>query len=355
MLGDQFAQAGVFEAKPFVTAVMKELQPLDLMDRVKMIARVLERFLPTDFEQAAVAIRSALPPPQDPGLKDDDFGSFIYAPLGVYVENHGLEGHLSTSLALLEDITQRFSMEFSIRAFLNRWPKETLAQMHLWTTHPHYHVRRLVSEGTRPRLPWGKAITIPDSARWPLLDALHSDPTRYVTRSVANHLNDLTKNHPEEVLQHLAKWKALGKQDPKEIDWIAKHALRGLIKAGHQGAMAHLGFDPDVAAKVTSMSLVPDNVTIGSSAEIALAVVAPKGASLMVDYVIDFVKSNGSSSPKVFKMKVLKGEGNVEIPIRKKHVFKKGATTFTLFPGQHQLHVQINGIRKASVPFTLSS
>ena len=157
-LGLHFEKVGVFQAAPFVTDVLRDMGALELKARINLIAEVLARHLPSDYLAASDAIVAALPPPLDPTLKDDDFGHFIYAALGVYVENHGLEQHLDRSLDVLEAVTQRSSMEFSIRAFLNRWPDETLERMQDWITHDHYHVRRLVSEGTRPRLPWGQGI-----------------------------------------------------------------------------------------------------------------------------------------------------------------------------------------------------
>ena len=354
-LGQHFEDAGVFQARPFVAGVMAELAPLELMERVRMIADHLATHLPGDFEAAAQAIGSALPPPLDPTLSDDDFGHFIYAPLGVFVENKGIEGHVSTSLDLLEAITQRFSMEFSIRPFLNLWPGETLERMRDWVTHDHYHVRRLVSEGTRPRLPWGKAIALDDGARWPLLDALHADPTRYVTRSVANHLNDLARADPDGVIGRLQDWRVAGRQSRPELDWMTRHALRGLSKAGHRGALKHLGYDPNVACTVHDLAVTPNVVAIGETVTIAMQVHAPAHAPLMIDYVIDFVKANGSTAPKTFKLKVLKGRGAEPVLLEKKHHFKKGATTFTHYPGDHELHIQINGRTCASVPFVLSS
>ncbi|MEY8839420.1 hypothetical protein AB9K41_10370, partial [Cribrihabitans sp. XS_ASV171] len=116
--------------------------------------------------------------------------------------------------------------------------------------HSHYHVRRLVSEGTRPRLPWGQGVSLAITDPLPLLDRLHADPTRYVTRSVANHLNDIARTDPHTVLDRLARWREEGRQRPEERDWIERHALRGLVKAGHEGALAHLGFDPDARIAV---------------------------------------------------------------------------------------------------------
>jgi 3-methyladenine DNA glycosylase AlkC len=353
-LGDHFEEAGVFTSAPFVADVMADMAPLELKARINLIADVLARYLPDDFPDAAQAIIAALPPPLDPALRDDDFGHFIYASLGVYVENHGLEGHLDQSLDLLEQVTQRSSMEFSIRAFLNHWQDPTLERMQDWIVHDHYHVRRLVSEGTRPRLPWGQGIGLSDAQTLPLLDRLHGDNTRFVTRSVANHLNDITKKDPNAVITRLESWQSVGSQSTKELDWMRKHALRGLIKAGNAGAMAHLGYTPDAPVTVSQFSITPDAVTRGNSAEIALTLTAAKDTPLIVDYVIDFVKANGKTAPKVFKMKVLDVKANKPATLKKKHTFKDNATTFSLYPGPHQLHAQINGRIIATVPFELT-
>ncbi len=354
LLGRHFEDAGVFSAAPFVDTVMAQMIPLELKARINLIAEVLADHLPQDFPAAADAIRAALPPPLDPALKDDDFGRFIYAPLGVYAENHGLEHHRDQSLDLLEEVTQRFSMEFSIRAFLNRWQDATLERMRDWVRHDHYHVRRLVSEGTRPRLPWGQSVGLTSDDTLPLLDALHDDPTRFVTRSVANHLNDITKRDPDQVIARLSAWQTQARQTTKELDWMRKHALRGLIKAGHAGAMAHLGYRPDVGLDEVTLAIAPDNLARGDTAQITLNLKVADDAPLIVDYVIDFVKANGQTAPKVFKFKVLEAQADKTIHLKKKHVFKDNATTFTLYPGTHVLHAQVNGRVVASFPFMLT-
>lgn len=354
LLGGHFEDAGVFKAAPFVTDVMAEMLPLELKARINLIAAVLARHLPSDFPAAAAAIMAALPPPLDPALTDDDFGHFIYAPLGVYVENHGLTGHLDQGLTTLEQITQRFSMEYSIRAFLNAQPDATLERMQDWLRHDHYHVRRLVSEGTRPKLPWGQAIGLTADHTLPLLDKLQADPTRFVTRSVANHLNDITKNEPDAVITRLKNWQAEGGQSTKELDWMRKHALRGLIKAGHPNAMKHLGYSPNAAVTLSQFSITPGSLARGDSADIALTLTAQKDAPLIVDYVIDFMKSNGKTAPKTFKLKVLDAKAGKPVSLKKKHTFKDNATTFTLYPGAHKLHVQINGRIVATQDFTLT-
>ncbi|EBA11458.1 hypothetical protein [Roseobacter sp. CCS2] len=354
-LGQHFEKAGVFASAPFVQDVVSQMGPLALKERINLIAQVLADYLPDDFPSASDAILRALPPPLDPSLSDDDFGHFIYAPLGVYVEKHGLDAHLSRSLDMLTAITQRFSMEFSVRAFLNRWPDETLARMRDdWACHDSYHVRRLVSEGTRPKLPWGQAVGLTPAQTLPLLDALHGDRTRFVTRSVANHLNDITKKDPDLVIDRLSAWQKAGVQDGKELTWMRKHALRGLIKAGHAGAMAHLGYDHNVKLSLTNFAITPDTVTRGDTAEIRMTITPETDAPLIIDYVIDFMKANGAQAPKVFKLKVVDAKAGVPLVLTKRHVFKDNATTFRLYPGPHQLHAQVNGRVMARLPFVLT-
>ncbi|MEL6641515.1 MAG: hypothetical protein AAFP98_09420 [Pseudomonadota bacterium] len=353
-LGQEFQDAGVFKADPFVDTVMAGLAPLELKARIAWIAEVLEDFLPRDFPAAAKAIHAALPPPLDPTLTDDDFGHFIHAPLGVYVENHGLERYVGTSLDLLEAITQRFSMEFSIRAFLNTHQAATLERMQVWATHQNYHVRRLVSEGTRPKLPWGQKVGLTREQTLPLLDMLHADPTRFVTRSVANHLNDITKTAPDIVITQLEAWQKADAQNGKELDWMRRHTLRGLIKAGHAGAMAHLGYDANLDVTVEMFEIVPTTIDRGDTAEISATFTTEADAPLIVDYVIDFVKANGSTSPKTSKWKVLEVKGGKPVSLKKKHVFKANATTFTLHPGRHAVSLMINGQTVARRDFMLN-
>lgn len=342
-LAREFEGEGVFAAAPFVEQVMAGLAPLELKARIAWIATVLADHLPRDFPAAAQAIRAALPPPLDPTKTDDDFGHFIHAPLGVFVENHGLDGHVEPSLDLLEEITQRFSMEYSIRAFLNAHQAATLDRMRTWATHPHYHVRRLVSEGSRPKLPWGQKIGLTPADTLPLLDILHADPTRFVARSVANHLNDITKSDPDVVLDRLAAWAAAGRQDQMELGWITRHALRGLVKAGHPGAMRHLGYTPDVPVTLDAVSITPEELAIGGAANITATLTSPQEAPLIVDYVIDFAKASGKSAPRTFKWTVTDITPGKPITLKKRHVFKGDATTFRLYPGRHHLHVQVNG------------
>lgn len=352
-LAAHFDDAGVFSAAPFVTDVMNGLHDRELKARISHIADVLARHLPTDFSDAIAAIYKALPLPLDPNLQDDSFGHFIYAPLGVFVENKGLEGDTSRNFDLLEALTMRFSMEFSIRAFLNKYPVETMQRVRSWATHENYHVRRLASEGTRPRLPWGHNVGLTTDDTLPILDMLYADKTRFVTRSVANHLNDITKTNPDAVIYRLDQWQAAGKQSVKELTWMRKHALRGLIKAGHPAAMRHLGYSTDIRISDADIS-IPAVIKRGERISIAANFTALDTAPMIIDYVVDYMKYNGKNAPKVFKLKVLAGKANQSISIAKTHHFNDNASTFRLYAGAHAVHLQINGRIVASAAFTLT-
>ena len=351
-LAGLFAGASAaFNADDFQTRVMARLPELELKARISWISEQLAGSLPGDLPDVAPVLMSALPPPLDPSKTDDDFGDFIFAPLGELVVARGLESHLQLSLDMLEALTQRFSMEWAIRPFLNRWPDEVLARMQDWVGHDSYHVRRLVSEGTRPRLPWGESVCLALPDPLPLLDRLHIDPTRYVTRSIANHLNDITKKNPDLVLDQLVKWKDLGQQSPKELQWMTAHALRGLVKAGYPAAMAQLGYDPDIPVEVR-LAMASSEVQIGDVLEFTCDLTAANQTPVLIDYRIEFQRPSGKTSVKVFKLKQAK-VGSRGLVIGKRHRLKGDATTFKLVPGPHKLDVMVNGRVRASAEFDL--
>ncbi len=341
-----------FDGLAFEERVMQRMLSLELMQRIVWIAEVFEEFLPDDFSAAAAVIVSALPPPLDPDKSDDDFGDFIFAPLGEYTARQGL-ADLSVSLPLLEELTKRFSVEFPIRHFLNAHPEQTMVQMALWARAPNYHLRRLASEGTRPTLPWGVKVGIASDAGLPLLDQLYGDATRYVTRSVANHLNDLAKKQPDLVVATLARWQDEGRQEGKEMRWIASHALRTLVKRGHKGALELLGFRAAPQVTLGEIDLVETQVVIGQALEFSCDITATRDEKLMVDFVIDFVKADGSRKSRVFKLKQMGIRRGETLTLRKKHRFLGNATTFKVFPGEHRLSLQVNGTVLARADFGL--
>lgn len=333
-----------FDRPAFVRETMSKFPELELKARISHIAVVLEEHLHADFKVAAKQITDTLPPPLDPSKSDDDFGDFIFAPLGEYVVRNGLsKQHLKRSLRTLKAITQRFSMEDAIRWFINAFPAETMDELSRWSTDPNYHVRRLVSEGTRPLLPWSKRIDIDQTDAIPLLDTLHADSTRYVTRSVANHLNDISKASPKLVLDALKRWKKSGQQSEVELRWMSKHALRTLVKQGNSQALSFRGFRANPKIEISHFVIHSQEIKPGDAVEFSFTVTASSSESLMIDYVIDFVKANGSRTPKVHKLKQISLSKRESQVIKKKHVLRANATTYTLYPGTHQLTLQING------------
>ena len=356
-LGDLAAEYSAalpfFDGQEFHTEVVAGLQGRELLERLEWIADCVEKRLSSDFSEMADQLEASLATPLDPSLQDDDFGRFIHAVPGILAVRHGLEEHRNRALDLLHAATRRFSMEFYIRPFLNRWPEETLARLRDWSTDENYHVRRLVSEGTRPKLPWAKAITIDPMQALPLLDHLHADKTRYVTRSVANHLNDIAKIDGDLVVAQLGNSHAKRDQAPKELNWMTRHALRTLVKQGHSGALSLLGYHKDAPVTLTRLTLKNTEISIGNTLELSVQLEADKDTPVIVDYVIRFHRPNGRAVQKVFKLKqgIVPAKGTFDL--KKNHVLKGNATTFKLHPGPHSVTIQVNGRQLGDVAFEL--
>lgn len=345
-----------FKSDAFVDEVMKKLPLLELKARIVWIAQVLKNYLPKDYTKATEIIVKALPPKLDATKTDNDFGSFIIAPLGDYVVQNGLGNEdVENSLETLLELTLRFSMEDAIRYFINAHPKVTLQKLDEWVTHEHYHVRRLVSEGTRPLLPWSGRLSL--SVREPLLylDALHADTTRYVTRSVANHLNDISKKEPALVLATLQKGHKRKKQNKKELDWMTRHALRTLVKQGNRDALLLLGYgsNPKIQTEKFSVKAPLQKISGSAGLSFSFTICAEEDVALLIDYAIHFVKAKGNTKPKVFKIKKVSLKKGESVFITKNHRLIADATTFALHPGVHTLSLQINGKAVQSADFLI--
>ncbi|MBN8188605.1 hypothetical protein JF540_18120 [Salipiger thiooxidans] len=348
-LAADFAVLPGFDAGRFLDAVLPRFPGEGVHARLGVLADGLEEQLPRDFPAMAEALEAAMPPPLDPTRGDDDFGRFIHGVHGVLAARHGLETP-ERALDLLHAATQRFSMEYAIRPFLNRWPELVLARMAAWVEDPHYHVRRLVSEGTRPRLPWGSGIRLDPLAPLPLLDALYGDPTRFVTRSVANHLNDLSRPHPEAVIDRLQSWQAEARQAPGELDWMTRHALRTAVKRGAPEALALLGYRADLP--VTAALSVPPRVRIGKELGVVAELRGTEAGPVLVDYRLRFFRPSGSAE-KVFKLRAGTLAPGKPLRLEKRHRMKGDATTFRLHPGPHAVILQVNGRDVAEAAFDL--
>ncbi|MEM8980176.1 MAG: hypothetical protein AAGD04_11880 [Pseudomonadota bacterium] len=346
-LADEVAHAwSEFDKEAFQNRALSRFPDLELKARLNWIAECLEDWLPSDFDAMAAQILRAQPPILDPTKSDDDFGNFIHAPWGILVARHGKDDP-ELALDTLAELTKRFTAELVIRDFVSTHPEMSYAKFEAWARSENYHLRRLVSEGTRPLLPWAQRIATPVDFALPLLDVLHSDPTRYVTRSVANHLNDIAKIAPSEVPKRLKKWAETSQQEPKELAWMTRHATRTLVKKGDPEALALLGYPLDPPIEILEFSASDTQVPIGSRITLQIKLRAKEATKLLLDYVVDFPKAGGRRSEKVHKIKSLSLKAGESLDLEKVHFFKGDATTYKLYPGNTPIQLQINGQRLA--------
>ncbi len=339
-----------FDSNAFIAEALAVYDELELMQRGKVIAQALYSHLPASYVKAVQILTRSLPPVSDvlsgTAKVNEDNGSmavFIYMPHAFYVALYGMD-YFEQSMQAQYEITQRFTAEFSIRGFIQRYPQKSLKQLKQWTVDPSMHVRRLVSEGTRPRLPWAQRL--PEFQKNPepvltLLEMLKDDPELYVRRSVANNLNDIAKDNPEVVIKTLKRW---SQSTSPERKWLIRHALRTLVKAGNKGALAILGFSKVTTVKINKVTLTPKSIRMGETLNVAfdLKNEGSKKQKLLVDMCLHFVKANGETKPKVFKLKSFELASCEEIEISKKISFKP-MTTRKHYVGKHRIELIING------------
>jgi 3-methyladenine DNA glycosylase AlkC len=346
-----------FKKTEFVKTVVSKFPELELKQRITWISDNFKKFLPNDFRTATTILLNSLPNELDPEKTDDDFGEFILAPYAEFIAKNGCnEKDLKFSLSSLKEITKRFSVEDAIRYFINAFSEETMKELLEWSKDKNYHVRRLSSEGTRPKLPWSQKINIDPVDVIPILDNLYSDKTRYVTRSVANHVNDISKTNPNLVLKTLERWQKSKIQSSKEMDYIINHSLRTLVKLGNKDAINFLGFSHDPKIEISDFKLKSNKVKLNDNLEFNLTLNANKDENLIVDYVIYFKgkKENGNNK-KVFKLKKFSLKKNKSIVLSKKHKMRGGMTTRKLIPGLHKVEIQVNGKKLGVKEFELIS
>jgi len=341
-----------FDADAFVADALDGYEPLALTQRARKIAQALRRHLPADFPAAVEILIRSIGPKLE---KTEDFGMgpFIYLPHLMYVAEHGL-GHFEQAMRAQYELTQRFSAEFSIRAFLDHAPEATVARLTVWAKDPSPHVRRLVSEGTRPRLPWAPRLRrFGKDPRevLPLLDLLKDDPSLYVRRSVANHLNDIGKDHPELLVKIARQWM---RGATTERRWLVEHALRSSVKRGDAGALAVMGYKSEANVGIRGVNIRPKRAKRGGAVTIEFDVANRSAARqrVLVDFRVHFVKANGKTSPKVFKLKELDLSPRETIHLAKK-VSLAEMTTRKHYPGEHRVDVLVNGKAKPLGAFKL--
>lgn len=346
-----------FDHYGFTDAATKNLDSLELKERSNQIMNAMIKYLPGDFNKAGEIILASL----SPALEGDIFGitvdedgiaGWAIMPMTHYVGVCG-QGHLELSMKLLKEMTKRFSSEFGIRFFLLESPEQTLSILKKWTGDKDRHVRRLVSEGTRPRLPWAMQLPLfieDPSPVIELLELLKDDKEEYVRRSVANNLNDIAKDHPDLVAGITKKWLRGASDDRKKL---IRHACRTLIKKGHKEVLQQFGYKPPKIVKVIVDVSTPQ-VVFGQALNFSLSLTSDSDHDqpLMIDYIIHHQKANGKTSPKVFKWQNKTLGAHKEHTSTKKHPFKK-ITTRVYYPGAHKLEIIVNGVSVGTADFDL--
>ena len=349
-----------FDATNFVSDANKGLDDLELKNRVTHIIKILNKYLPRDFEKTA-KILNKIPLVWDKKIQKNELeATFKYAawPIIDYVSVYGLDSPTS-SLKVLEKLTCLFSAEFAIRVFVVKHQNITFKVMMSWVEHKDEHVRRLVSEGLRPRLPWGlqlKSFIENPKPILPFLEALKLDASLYVRRSVANNLNDITKDHPLVALEMCESWKSAKNKfnisQKENINWLVQHAMRSLIKSGNPRVFPLLGYTNSPKIKIEDLGLTNKNIKIGGELTFSFILISEKKQSCVVDYVIYFKGSKEEKRKKVFKLKNTDLIKNQILRLEKRHSFKK-ISTRRYYPGEHLLAIHVNGIEQSKIKFNL--
>ncbi|EAT11572.1 DNA alkylation repair protein [Bermanella marisrubri] len=346
------SQNTAFDKQRFIELASEDLDELSLMQRNRQIAEVLQQTLSSNFEQNCQDLVAACEEfdPLSEQVKRSGLRSWQSLPIKEYIGKYGVED-IPIALQALADITALFSAEFAIRHLLLADEDQVLKHLENWCEHDNHHVRRLVSEGTRPRLPWGFQLTSfikrPEKT-WPLLERLKDDSSDYVRLSVANHLNDIAKDHPDWLQNQLQNWV---EPQNKHREKVIRHACRTLIKQGHAGTLNMLGYKPLVVAD-GELSILTPVVQYGDKLAFSFCFQSTPKSPVIIDYLIDFQKANGSLAPKVFKWKNTQLSNTGEFNGERSHAIKP-VTTRRYYNGHHELAILVNGQEVARQSFTL--
>ena len=332
-----------FDKKMFLQMTLNGLKKRELMTRLRQTSIAAAASVPGDYPQQLKVIRK-IAGPEANGMIGDWYSDFV----GQFGVNYP-----ELSLPALSYFTQFGSAEFAIREFLIRSPKQTLKVMLQWSKDDDEHVRRLASEGSRPRLPWGKRLGLlvidPKPTRR-ILENLRNDESLYVRKSVANHLNDIAKDHPDYVMDLVESWD----QGQPHVSWITRHGLRTLIKKAHPQTLKFLGVgDPPKLAQL-DFAVSPGRIKLGERIELRLSITSASRTpqTLLIVYVIHYVKANGSTSAKVFKWKQIMLAAGSSLSLLKRQTIR-GFSTRKHYPGLHPVEIQINGRRLTADAFQL--
>ncbi len=346
MLAERFSQSlPGFPADDFISKMLDAFSELELKDRINLVADYLADALPNDYASAVAVVVE---------VAESGVEGFAAWPLCSFIERHGVD-FPEESLTAMSTVTQQFSCEFAIRPFLAAHLNLTREYLRKWAVDEHEMVRRLPSEGTRPLLPWAPrvaALLADPQIGIDVLFMLRHDQSETVRRSVANHLNDLAKAHPDRVVALLDGWTSESSPvDPAMV----RHALRTLVKQGHQGALALLGFTTNPEVEVRGFACAPEVLGLGSEIEISVEVTATaqQPQRLVVDFVVHHVRASGKTSPKVFKWTTLDlAPGETARLVKRRRIAT--ASTRRYHAGLHRIDLQIAGHTFGATGFDLT-
>lgn len=337
-----------FETKRFIETVLDEdWEDLSLKARMRKIAETLGKFLPGEYSDALQILFAV----------DAHCTGFEYTIFSDFVEVYGQsDGHWEISMEALEKFTKLSTSEFAVRPFILKDQKRMMEQLKVWATSENEHVRRLASEGCRPRLPWG--VSLPSFKNDPtlvleILEILKADESKYVRKSVANNLNDIAKDNPEIVLEMAKRW--IGNNN--NTDWIVRHGCRTLIKKTNAEIMSLFGYSAYdvVRCSSASISISTDEFSIGDSCEVEYTIEISEGDSIRVrvEYGIDYIKANGKPSRKAFLLSDKTVSGGVTLNAKRKHSWAD-LSTRKHYPGEHKIVLLINGLEVSSTSIKLN-
>jgi 3-methyladenine DNA glycosylase AlkC len=327
-----------------------EFEFKELKERMKHTTQVLHDFLPDDYPQTITLIKKIIEQLRIQGIGED---GLAYMFLPDYIETYGIDD-LENSVEALEFVTQFVSCEFAVRPFILKYENQMILRMQQWSLHESHKVRRLSSEGSRPRLPWAMGIPFlkkDPTSILPILENLKTDPSEFVRRSVANSLNDIAKDHPQVVLNMAKKWSGLG----AETDAIIKHGSRTLLKQGHADILKHYGLI-DAGILLKDFKILTPKIRIGESLEFSFSILNsnPAEQKVRLEYAIYYKKQNGQSTKKVYKISERIYPAGATINIIRKQKFIL-ITTRKFHLGDHQISMIINGAEKNILPFELTA
>lgn len=340
-----------FDTEKFVSQIMdEEWKDRGYKQRTTHITTILGRFLPGDYKKAVFKIFELLDCVKDKlpdfsKIDDKNFNllTLEYGPiLDNYIEQYGINDY-ETSIKAIEKITQFTTCEFVTHAFIAKYPDKMMKQMLAWSTHEHWGVRRLASEGCRPRLPWAMALPRlkKDPAPIiPILENLKNDPSKFVRLSVANNLNDIAKDNPKIIIALAKSWK--GKS--KNVDWVIKHGCRTLLKQGNTEIMSLFGLGSIENITTENSQILTPKVKIGEAVEFCfdLSNYNKRKTKIRLEYGIYYQKSNGALAKKIYKISEKEYAENSVIHVVKKHSFC-AITTRAFYSGLHQITIIVNG------------